>query len=99
MATEENSILSKEEIKDEGKAVTDRLEQKLKDDGYMKTDDFNKLAESVKEVTIMEMINHAPHNDSNCGICNMKKSIDGNAYKRGLVSGVKLGKKYPKMEV
>ena len=90
----------KKDVVEEGKAVTDRLEQKLKEDGYMKTGDFKELAESVKDKTIMEMIEHVPHNDnSNCGICNMKKSIDGNAYKRGLVSGVKLGRKYPTLKV
>lgn len=61
-------------------------------------EELNKMLKMHEKTTIAEMINH-DCNNSDCGICKMKNGIDQNAFKRGAIAGVKLGRKYPSLKV
>ena len=65
-------------------------------------DDFkgilNGMKEETKSMKVEGVLNHEPCNDGNCGICGLKKNISTQAYKRGLIGGIKLHTKYPKVQ-
>ena len=99
MATEKDSKLSEQDIQALKAKVDEEIEEKMKESGYVKSADFDDLLKSVGELKIHQMVNHKPCNDDNCAICGMKQSIDSQAFRRGIISGVQLGKKYPNLEV
>ena len=98
MAEEKDSKLSNEEIKELAGKIKDTIHEEMKQAGYVEKGDFDELLKAHGQVQIMEMINHKPHDDnSDCGICTMKTNIDAEAFKRGLVSGIRVGRKYPEI--
>ncbi len=73
----------------------DKIQKELEEKGFFKTEDMNKVLQANTDLTIRNVLDHKECNDNNCGICTMKKGIDGTAYKRGVLGGIKLGQKYP----
>ncbi len=57
--------------------------------------DLNTLFNSLKDVTLKQVLFHEDCHDNNCGVCQMKNGIDGVAYKKGLIHGIRLRDKYP----
>lgn len=86
---------------EETKKVYDHIDNKVDQavkDGFIPKAEMDKLLEIHGKLNIAEMVNHECTNDD-CGICRMKSGIDGAAFKRGTIAGIKLGRKYPNLKV
>ena len=87
-----------EDVKTTGKEM-DELDEHLQKEGYAKKTDFDNILEMSKDATVYDVINHNNCNKENCAICGMKGKIDQDAFKRGTVAGIRLGRKYPGLKV
>ena len=78
----------------------DEIKQAIKKDldtsDFMKKSDFNELFQANADVTLKSVIDHGNCGQEGCSICGMKNKIHEGAYKKGLTSGISLGRKYPK---
>ena len=86
------------EVKTTGKEAQE-LDEHLQKEGYVKKNELSDITQMAKDSSVYDVINHNDCNKENCAICGMKSKIDQDAFKRGTVAGIKLGRKYPKLVV
>lgn len=84
----ESNIMSEEQMR---KIVQEEFQNNKNTDS-----EKNQYGEKIKNDTIEGILNHKHENCSNsenCGVCKMNAAN----YRRGVISGIKLQRKYPKM--
>ncbi len=85
--------------KEETKSELDSLiSETMNNQGFMKKEHLDGLLNATKDVTIKQVLDHGHcDNPSGCSVCQMKDKIDGTAFKRGVLGGMKIGQKFPKL--
>ena len=98
MSTEEK-VIPKQVDEQLNKRLDEKVDEKLESlPKPIPPAEMDRLLEMNGKLQVAEFIQHDCNND-NCGICKMKNTIDSEAFKRGAVAGVKLGRKYPNLKV
>ena len=75
--------------------AVNQLKEELEKDGFMKKSDFDSVLEVTKDLTIQRMLDHTECGNKDCAMCTMKHNIDGSAYERGAIAGLRISQKYP----